>query len=104
MCVLPRRWYTWRTAYADHWSLLIHSFNEYLRDGRTLAWKRRAHTRQKTKPTKQVGPKSALGELPGGLVVRTPHCSGDMGLISGWGIRIPHPSSVFKKTKEKKKS
>ena len=82
--------------------MLIHSFNEYLRDGRTFHGSA-GHTRQKTKPTEQVGSKSALGDLPGGPVVRTPHCSGGMGLIPGWGIRIPHPEQYVQKKKREDK-
>ena len=35
--------------------------------------------------------KSGMGDFPGGPVVKNPPCNaGDMGLIPGWKIMVPH--------------
>ena len=48
-----------------------------------------------------------MQDFPGGLLVKNPLCSaGDMGLIPGWGTKIPHAtaetrcSQILKKKKK----
>lgn len=43
-----------------------------------------------------------FGDFPSNLVVKTVLSAGGTGSLSGWGIKIPHATSMAKKKKKKK--